>query len=65
MQTQIIILLFATYLVILWSICFQMILVLYDYNTIWAQHLSAIYTLLPISHHALGIDRLQGGTFLQ
>ena len=62
METQIIILLFATYL-ILWSMCFQMILVLYDYNTIWVQHLSAIYAMLLMSHHA--IDLLQGGTFLQ
>ena len=65
MQTQIIISLFATYLVILWSICFQMILVLYDYNTIWVRHLSAIYAMLPMFHHALGIDHLQRGTFLQ
>jgi len=64
-QTQIIISLFATYLVILWSICFQMILVLHDYNTICVQHLSAIYAMLPTSHHALSIDHFQGGTFLQ
>jgi len=42
-----------------------MILVLYDYNTIWVQHLSAVYARLPMSHHALSIDHLQGGTFLQ
>jgi len=65
MQTQIIILLFATYLVTLWSICIQMILVLYNYNTIWARHLSAIYAMLPMSHHALGIVHLRGGTFHQ
>ena len=42
-----------------------MILVLYDYNTIWVRHLSAIYAMLPMSHHALGIDHLQGGILLQ
>ena len=64
MQTQITSL-FATYIVLFFGLyrMLQRILFLYNYNTILGAAF-VIYAMLPMSHHALGIDQ-RGGTFLQ
>jgi len=55
----------------LFATCYSLVYMLSDGTCFlglqyyWAQHLSAIFAMLPMSHHALGIDHLQGGILLQ